>query len=530
MSSRFSSKKRPLVGVAVVYVLGTWLGLTRESELLSIVMGTLVFAACGLALRLLHRTGRVRTAWPAALAIHGAILLAAWSLAMTSPDGILGRRLASIDGGVTLTGMIAGDPDSWDSRNGTPVWTFPVRVRALQGGAGEAERVKGRIKVRWYAGGQRARPRYGDRVSLEGRCKKGRVFGGSPLPGRAYFVVSRGGLEYLSFGHGNWFPRLCYDARRKAAARLSVGIEKSPHTVAMLHALLLGYRGHLPRSILDMSAASGTLHIFAISGLHVGVVAGMILFVLGSFRVSRPYWILFMGPLLIAYTVATGMRPSAMRACLMAIVYWTAPLLGRRADGLTAVAFAALIILGLAPGQLFDLGFVFSFAVATGIVILYPRLSSLFLPLAEPDVFRVQPQGQPVPVLRRFARYGLSILAVTLAAWLTSAPLAAYFFGRFTPLALITNLLVVPVTFFAVLAGCLSIILGSCLNVLADIFNHANLALLSVLKAAMGAVASFAFPVMDPGSVSGWMVAAWYAALGLLALCLPVKTLDTREG
>jgi len=510
--------------------LGTWLGLTREFDLVSISLGTLVLVVCALALRLFHRAGRVRTAWPAALAIHGAVLLTALGLAMTSPHGMLGRRLASIDGRVTLTGMIAGDPDIWDSRSGTPVWTFPVRVKSLQDESGEAAQVKGRIRVRWYAGGRRARPRYGDRVRLEGRCKESRVSGGSRLPVRAYFVVSRGGLEYLSFGHGSWFQRLCYDARRKAAVRLSVGIGDSPHTVAMLHALLLGYRGHLPRSILDMSAASGTLHIFAISGLHVGVVAGMILFALGSFRVSRPYWILFMGPLLIGYTVATGMRPSAMRACLMAIVYWSAPLLGRRADGLTAVAFAALVILGLAPGQLFDLGFVFSFAVATGIVILYPRFSSRLLSFAQPDVFRAQPESQPVPVLRRFARYGLSILAVTLAAWLTSAPLAAYFFGRFTPLALITNLLVVPVTFFAVLAGCLSIILGSCLNVLADIFNHANLALLSVLKAAMGTVASFAFPVMEPGAVSGWMVAAWYAALGLLALCLPVKTVDTSEG
>lgn len=530
MFVRFSSKKRPLVGVAVVYVLGTWMGLTRDGDLLSVVQGVLVLAACGIALWLCHRTGRLRGLWPASLALHGAILLTAWGAAMTSPNRALDCRLAALNDGATLTGMIAGDPDGWHSRKGSRVWTFPVRVESLRIGQGDAERVGGRTTVRWYAGAQRARPRYGDSVCLDGRWKDGRRPGGSRLPGRGCFVVNRGGLEYLSFGHGNWFRRSCYDARRKAAARLSVGIEDSPDTVAMLHALLLGYRGRLPRSILDMSAASGTLHIFAISGLHVGVVAGMILFVLGSFRVSRPYWILFMGPLLIAYTVATGMRPSAMRACLMAIVYWTAPLLGRRADGLTAVAFAALIILGLAPGQLFDLGFIFSFAVATGIVILYPLFSSRLLPLAQADAFRVQQERPPVSLARRAATYGLSILSVTLAAWLTSAPLAAYFFGRFTPLALITNLLVVPVTFCVVLAGCLSIILGSCLNVLADIFNHSNLALLSVLKAAMGGVAAFAFPVMDPGAVSGWMVAAWYAVLGLLALCLPVKTMDTREG
>ncbi|NQT92594.1 MAG: ComEC/Rec2 family competence protein [Lentisphaerae bacterium] len=526
----FFSKRRPLVGVAIVYVVGTWLGLTRSVDSRVLWQGALVLAVGGLGLGLLRRNAAAGRLHPVSLSIHAAILLTAWALAMTSASQALGRRFASIRGTTFVTGMIAGDPDGWQGRYGGRVWNFPLRVETLRGGAGRDEPVAGRMKVRWYAGSRRARPRYGDRVLLQGRSEAGNSAVGSVIPGRRRFKVKRGGLEYLSFGHGSWFPRFCYEARRKAAARLRLGIEDRPRTVAMLHALLLGYRGGLPRAILDMSAASGTLHIFAISGLHVGVVAGMILFILRSFRVSRPYWILLMGPLLIAYTVGTGMRPSAMRACLMAMVYWTAPLLRRRADGLSAVAFSALIILGLAPDQLFDLGFIFSFAVETGIVILYPLFSARLLPIVEPDAFRVQPEAQPVAMARRFAKYWLSILCVTLAAWLTSAPLAAYFFGRFTPLSLITNLLVVPLTFLSVLAGCLSIILGSCLDIFADIFNHANLALLSVLEAAMGSVALLAFPVMAPGTISAWCVAAWYGALGLLALWLKVKTVDTRVG
>ena len=80
----------------------------------------------------------------------------------------------------------------------------------------------------------------------------------------------------------------------------------------------------LPETEYTLFAATGTLHIFAISGLHVGVMAVLFAMVLKLAGLSRAHWILPLAPALVVYTLMTGMRVSALRACLMAICYGSA--------------------------------------------------------------------------------------------------------------------------------------------------------------------------------------------------------------
>jgi competence protein ComEC len=197
----------------------------------------------------------------------------------------------------------------------------------------------------------------------------------------------------------------------------------------------------------------------------------------------------------------------------MTIVYFLAPLLNRRADAQSTIASAALVILAVSPAQLREVGFIYSFVVVTGLVILYPSIEKPLRALWAADALRVQREPWIKRQWRAVRRYVVSLVAVSLSAWLVSAPLTIHFFGRFTPVALVSNIVVIPLAFCIVVAGCLSLVLGSCVGVMADIFNHANLALVVVLERTMGFMASIPWVSMDIGRGHPWIAVLWYAVL-----------------
>ena len=198
----------------------------------------------------------------------------------------------------------------------------------------------------------------------------------------------------------------------------------------------------------------------------------MILFVLGVFRVPRTKWVLALAPLLFTYTCVTGARASAIRASAMMVAYLLAPLLKRRADSVTALALAATGILLWQPEQIIDMGFLYSFVVVAGIMAIVPifdRALDAALqrdPLITSDVAEPWWRGPVVLFVRT--------LSVSLAAWLTSAPLSLHFFGHFSPVALLGNILAIPLAFLILVTGCLSMVIGSVSSWAGEVLNHAN--------------------------------------------------------
>jgi competence protein ComEC len=365
---------------------------------------------------------------------------------------------------------------------------------------------------------------------------------------RFEFVSGLRSSECLQRGSPHSPGATCLAGRRAAARILALGIEDSPRTVGLLRALLLGYRSDLTPGDRDLFAVTGTLHIFAISGLHVGIVCLLLMRLLSALGVPRTLWAAWIAPALAVYTFATGAKPSAVRACIMAVLFVSAPLLGRRPDSLSAVAAAALLILGVYPKQLQQAGFVLSFVVVTGLILLVPvavrclelavaeagvrfgRGTRSVMPLFwEPDPARDRSAPNRLAWLQGAVRYLASLVALSCSAWLVSAPLTAYYFGRFTPIAIVGNVLVVPLAFLIVLGGCLSLLLGSVLGVCAAIFNHANLALATVLVQALRLMSRVPGGAIDVPRPSPWAVGLWYALLAVFGAAL-AKMVDKRAG
>jgi len=514
-----------LVGLAVCCVAGTWAG-----QAFVLPSGVLIGLAAGSWLVSLVCAVRAK-AGPAgqlpgppdyrgSLAALGCAAILACASAELHASRSRGRWLPPRGTAVELTGIVAGDPEVWPA-GGSFAWRFPLRVDAMVYGTNVVSVGDEVVRVRLHGSGARHGPAYGERWSVAGT-----VAGSGRRSSRAVAASDRdkyvrSGLrqaQRLSAGHGVPAAEMCYSARRKAAGYLALGIEDRPDVVGLVRALLLGYRGQLPPSVREIAVASGTLHIFAISGLHVGVIAGLLMFVLCAFRVSRVYWVLFIAPLLAAYTLATGMRSSAMRACVMAVIYYAAPFAGRKPDSLSAVAMAAIAILVVAPSQLFNIGFVYSFVVVIGLIVLFPPFYAPWHRVLAPDPFRLEKEKWLARRLRGAGRYMASLWALSCAAWLTSVPLTAHYFGGFAAGTVLANLGVIPLTFLMVLSGCLSLLLGPCIPFLAHVFNHANVGLVTLLLGFLSPLTTIPGAHVRITKPPVWAVLLWYLLLGCVVL------------
>lgn len=312
-------------------------------------------------------------------------------------------------------------------------------------------------------------PSYGERWLLRGQFRSDASIRGR-LQGTFYATASRS----VCIGSPPRSLRgFCYRMRRRAAQVLGRGLEDFPAAEHLLQALLLGYRHELSRDNHLLFARTGTLHIFAISGLHVGVLATIAIAILKMMGVSKPRWGLYLIPILLIYVISTGMKPSAFRAFVMAASYLIAPLFHRRPDTGSAIALAALILLGVDPLQLRDPGFLLSFTVVCGIVAVHGfaiRRRHRRRLVGRASWF---PEHGP-HFLVAGVRATKLLLLTSGAAWLFSIPLTAHFFNTLSRVAPIGNWVLIPLTFLIVLSGCLSLISAPVSLSVSLIFNHAN--------------------------------------------------------
>jgi len=507
----------PLVGLALSFIAGTWAGLRHAPTDLHPLIAAIVLLALITAVFAVAR--RPGSTLMGAICTHGLAFLIAWLNAdlqtgrssipsLDSMANVIGTR-------VELVGVVDDEPADvlTDAR---PKWRFPLQVEKMRlPGETVWRQVTGTVRLTWYAAGGGRFPHYGDEWQVAGRLRTLENVSADKRPRRTFLFLSTGPgtAEFLSPGHGSRMIQYCLDSRNQARRVLATGIEHHTNDVAVLDSLLLGYRSQMPQELYRAYARTGTLHIFAISGSHVVILAAVIVFALGMFRVRRTRWVLFVGPLIVFYTVMTGLQPSAVRACIMAIVFMLAPLLGRQSDIFSSLAVSAILILAVVPSDLFDIGAVLSFTAVLGIVLLYPICIQPLRRLFQPDPLRLQPESAVILTLRAVWNEFSLLLATSVAAWLVSTPLTAYYFQLFSPIALLGNLLAIPLASLIIVTGSLSLVTGSCVPVMAEIFNHANLVLASWLTGSMQFFASLPGAYLEVPPPSLWLLGAFYALL-----------------
>jgi ComEC/Rec2-related protein len=412
-----------------------------------------------------------------------------------------------------LTGTIEDEP-SVSSADKTASFLF--RVQTVRCGE---QSLPADAVLRVYLKDCAAPMRFGEQWRLKGRYT-GYERSRSGTDG---FLSVSGADVYKIKEAGNTLAERCYEVRRRAAAFLQLGVNAFPEQTQLLHAMLLGYRQAIPPDLYRIFTRTGTLHIFAISGQHVVILAAIFIAGLKIFGVIRPRWGLFLLPVLFLYIFTTGLQPSALRALAMAAIFFIAPLADRRPDAPTSIALATILLLAFWPSSIGDPGFLLSFVVVCGLIMVGGwatrqingfRLAGWDVPLQQLS------ESHPAAALLR--SIGLLMLT-SLAAWLFSAPITAWFFNTISPVALVGNLAVIPLTFMIMLAGCLALLGGVLfLPAAAALFNQANLLFISLLIWIVRRLAELPGACWAVRAPSAPATGLWYAGL-ILFFTGPVR-------
>jgi ComEC/Rec2-related protein len=215
-----------------------------------------------------------------------------------------------------------------------------------------------------------APPEVGDVWRCAGWLEGGRG-GAGDFRRRAFWVRGRGTFarRERAADAAGWRARLAA-VRRDLSRRVGIGLDAArPEIAGLNRAILLGERAHLPRATRRVFVDAGTMHVFAVSGLHVMIVAGVLRFLLVLAFVPVRLTGLALVPLLWGYVLVIGSPPSALRAAAMASVYFLAPLFWRRSDGIVAWSLTFIVFHILFPGNLLRVGSLLSFAVMLGILL-----------------------------------------------------------------------------------------------------------------------------------------------------------------
>jgi competence protein ComEC len=332
-------------------------------------------------------------------------------------------------------------------------------------------------------------------------------------------------LEVEGHDRGNPVIATAVRLSRYLERSLHLGLEDEPKLAGALAGMVIGERSEIPTETYKDFQRTGVFHVFAINGLHVGLVTAIVVIVLRMARLPRRWCAVAAVPTLVLYVFATGAHPGAVRAVVMASAWLIGWMLVRPADTLNSLAAAALVILLYDPTQLFNSGFQLSFAVVLAIVTLTPRIEAWFIPWITTDPFLPE---EFVPIwrkkLERQLRWVIGLLSCSIAAWLGLVPLMGLYFNLFTPISIIANLLVIPLLGCIIALGLLAGLAHAAGTWLTITLNNASSLLIAMMAWGVERLEAVPFGHRFIQAPPVWV--AWlYYAIGVLTLSnrIPVQ-------
>lgn len=237
----------------------------------------------------------------------------------------------------------------------------------------------------------------------------------------------------------------------------------------VLASMLLGNRRLLSDRQIDLYRNSGTYHLFAVSGLHVGCMA---VFIGGLLRICRlpdrrafPVVLLVIG----YYVWLTGSSPSSVRSAIMIGCLMTGRSLWRQGHLFPALVASAWIVLLVEPRQMFSLGFQLSYAVVASIILIGLPVSNHLSRKLRLRMSGTFPGNRKWSLLARLGISTVEIACISLSAGCVSMPLIIQHFNLYTPLGVVTGILLNPIASAAIMVGCMVMLITPLSPVLASL-------------------------------------------------------------
>lgn len=227
---------------------------------------------------------------------------------------------------------------------------------------------------------------------------------------------------------------------RKLASEILTKYIPTAREYNIAQALILGVKDGIDRDTENAYAASGAMHVLAVSGLHVGIIYGIVLLFFKPFRKTKTRNILLAVvslAVLWSYALITGFSPSVLRAVTMFSFIAVAQASGRNTNIYNTLAASGFILLMFNPYLIMSVGFQLSFLAVFGIVYIQPRIYNAWV------------------IDNSLLDKVWAITAVSIAAQIATIPLTLLYFHQFPTFFLVSNLAVIPGAFIILCLGLL---------------------------------------------------------------------------
>jgi competence protein ComEC len=535
-AQRHAPRYHPLVIVLVAAAAGVaadrWLAPAAAVFRLGAPAWWAMAAACGAAWWLLWRRGRDALAcvalWLCVAAVAGSWHHCRWSLFRDDDMLRFSREIgrpACVEA-IAIESPKSSPPGEYDPLRAIPAGEYcwlDVAVVAARDGA-EWRPAGGRARLVVYSGAPSVRP--GDRLRVFAQLE---AIPPPRNPGEFDLARHRRTSRVCSLLRAN-FPECVgviesgsrFGLRRaldgvRARGREVLAEHLSPERAGLAAAVLLGQRDGIDDELAETFLKTGTIHLLAISGLHVGILAGAMMFLLlrVPLPLPRAWTMTALGVALVAYAILVDARPPVVRATVLMLVACATVGVGRRGLSFNSLAAAGLVVLAMNPAELFQPGAQLSFLAVAALMRLGPRSAALQV---EPDPLRrliLRTRPWPVRAGRAVWAAARDVTLAGAAIWLLTVPLVTARFHVLSLSALVLNtLLWIPMA-VALWSGFATLVFGAVCAPLGRWFGAVCDASLGLIEGCAGWAAGV------PGSffwVPGppeWWLAGFYAALGL---------------
>ena len=297
----------------------------------------------------------------------------------------------------------------------------------------------------------------------------------------------------------NLITSLIFDIRYAAALKLKEMY--SEKTAGLLKGLLLADRSEIGYDIKEGFVKSGVIHVLAVSGLHVGFIVLILVFLFGRFNIYLRMTLTIIG--LLAFMIITGLPPSVTRATIMAVLLLVSYLRSNKQNNFNTLALAAFIILIVDPTQIFNPGFQLSFSAVISIFIFYPKISKAI---------------NDRNITNKLLRYVLLFVGLSLAAQIGTIPFTIYYFEKLSLISLAANLFVIPLIGIILGLGIVTIIFGLFSFELAYLFSLTNEFIVDSLFLIVNFLSSLSISHLSLPNYSIWDGAVYFILLILLTI------------
>jgi competence protein ComEC len=354
---------------------------------------------------------------------------------------------------------------------------------------------------------------YGDYLQVEGKLETPPQIDDFDYRGYlshrgVYSTIYFPAIEVIDIGRGFKPLAWVYSLRNELSDVLAEVLPEPQ--AALAQGIVLGIRGNISADLQDDFAVSGTTHLLAISGVNIGIMAGILLGI-GIWLFGRRHNIyiwLALGVVWL-YALLTGMNQPVMRGAFMASIFLFAEALGRQRSGVVALFLTAAIMVGISPYVLGDASFQLSFLAMAGLIFIYPTFRDFGRKIVSS---KIGEEGKLVSIANVIIDTWSATLAATIAIW----PVLAFYFGFVSLIGPLATFLAMPALPFIIITGSLTGFIGLIILAAAQVMGLAAWPFLSYMILVVKGMAAPSLASVTVGAVHPALVAGYYLLLAVL--------------